>query len=539
MGRRFSVLLVFLFALLVAGVLPARADDYSKVRIVRLSFAEGTVKYQRPGEAFQTAVMNLPIQQGFVLQTGNGFAEVEFEEGLAIRLAGNSSVEFTELSLMDAHRVTHLTLTQGTAIVTANLTHNDELSVASPNLSLNVPRNGKFRVDVTPTGNSVTVFNGKIDDTIPTGNASLTSHQTLHLATTETISQQVGRSPAPDAFDKWVSQREQILANAEQEASPYLKMKDYTAGYAELSGYGDWANIRGYGMGWQPYGVGLGWTPYGSGAWSYMPFTGWNWISAEPWGWLPYHFGGWIDDPDYGWIWIPSDMLGWQPANASWAIVNNQVGWIPTAPVVPANPKRVPPTLAPGVFISGAKGPSGTIVPSGRMPLGQNAVIRMVHISPPASTPVTASLSAGAAVGTSSNSFAADGAANTSAPASSGPVAIHAPGSSNSAVRAAGPVSAPFTQAPHSLPASPSMMSSAWGHSNGGSSGGPNGGSGSHGNANPATGSNGYSSAGTSMPHNTTPPPSAAPNSMVGASGAATGTASSTGSAGGTTGGHH
>lgn len=541
MKRRFSSFLVFLAALLVAGALPARADDYSKVRIVRLSFTEGTVKYQRPGEAFQPAVMNLPIQQGFVLQTGNGFAEVEFEEGLAIRLANNSSVEFTQLGLLDAHHVTHLTLTQGTAIVTASLSHNDELSITAPNLSLNVPHNGKFRVDVTPTGSWVTVFNGKIDDSTPTGNASLTSHQTLHLETAETISQQVERSPHQDAFDKWVSQREQILLNAQQETSPYLNMKDYTAGYAELSGYGSWENIRGYGMGWQPYDVGFGWTPYGSGAWSYMPFTGWNWISAEPWGWLPYHFGGWVDDPDYGWIWIPSDMLGWQPANASWAIVNNQIGWVPTAPVLAPNPKRVPPNYTPAVFISAAKGPNSTIVPSARMPLTQSAIIRTVHVAAPPSTPVTAFASGPAAIGASSNSFAR-GTRNTDAPANTGPMAIHAPGSSNSLVRSAGPASAPFTQAPRSLPASPAMMSSAWGHAFGGANSGPNGNFGSHGFENRGAGLNGNPSAGTFTPHNSAPSPSATTNSAAGAGGTSTGTTGSTGSAGsagGASGGHH
>ncbi len=548
MRHRFPVLLVFLAALLVVGVLPTRADDYSKVRIVRLSFAEGTVKYQRPGEAWQPAVMNLPIQQGFVLQTGNGFAEVEFEEGLAIRLANNSSVEFTELGLVDAHHVTRLTLTQGTAIITASLTHNDELSVSAPNLNLNVPHSGKFRVDVSPTGSWVTVFNGKVDDTTPSGNASLTSHQTLHLDTAETISQQVGRSPAPDAFDKWVSEREQVLLADQEKSSPYLKMNGYTAGFAELSGYGGWSNIRGYGMGWQPYGVGLGWTPFGSGAWSYMPVTGWNWVSAEPWGWLPYHFGGWVDDPDFGWIWIPSDMFGWQPANASWAIVNNQVGWIPTAPVVPATPKKVLPTYSPRVFISGTKGPNGTIIPGGRMPLAENTIIRAAHVAAPPSTPVTAS-----ATGTSSNSFTG-GTANTSAALQSGgapqgssangPVAVRAPGSSNSVMRSAGPASAPFTQAPKSMPASPAMTRSAWGHSEGGYNG--NFGSGSHGSANPGAGSNGTSSAGNSMPHNTQSPSTTnSSSSTISVGGTATGSAGSTGStgsagsAGGTTGGHH
>src|SRR5215469_1728770 len=71
------------------------SQDYSHIRIVRLSFVEGEVQYQRPGSDWEDAKLNLPLEQGFRLQTGNGYAEVEFERGLAIRLANDSSIEFS------------------------------------------------------------------------------------------------------------------------------------------------------------------------------------------------------------------------------------------------------------------------------------------------------------------------------------------------------------------------------------------------------------------------------------------------------------
>src|SRR5579859_1310560 len=81
----------------------ARAQDFSHIRhirIVRLSFVEGDVQYQRPGGKWEDAKLNLPIKQGFRLKTTDGYAEVEFEQGLAMRIANNSSIEFTELSLL-------------------------------------------------------------------------------------------------------------------------------------------------------------------------------------------------------------------------------------------------------------------------------------------------------------------------------------------------------------------------------------------------------------------------------------------------------
>ena len=126
---------------LVCG-LTARAQDYSHVRIVRLSLVEGDVQYQRPGADWEDAKLNLPIQQGFRLQTANGYAEVEFEQGLTIRLANNSSLEFADLSLLDSHRITKLNLSAGTAVVTAHLSRNDDLSIAASGMQLAVPHSG-------------------------------------------------------------------------------------------------------------------------------------------------------------------------------------------------------------------------------------------------------------------------------------------------------------------------------------------------------------------------------------------------------------
>ena len=107
----------------------AKAQDYSNIRIVRLSFVEGSVQYQRPGESWQDAQMNLPIQEGFAVRTGDGYAEVEFENSLAIRVGTNSTVEFPQLALVNGGHVTRLNVSQGTAIISAKLSRADMLSV--------------------------------------------------------------------------------------------------------------------------------------------------------------------------------------------------------------------------------------------------------------------------------------------------------------------------------------------------------------------------------------------------------------------------
>ena len=208
-SRLVSLLLVMGFVLLVQ---PAKSQDYSKIRIVRLSFVEGTVQYQRPGQDWEDARLNLPIEEGFAIRTADGYAEVEFEGSLTLRLATNATVEFTELALQNGGRITKLTIPQGTAIVSAKLKREDAMSVAAPNLNLNVPRDGRFRVDISPTESWVTVFHGKVQVDSNAGVPSLLSGgHTLHVGATGSGSPEVASNPPQDDFDKWVSHREEAV----------------------------------------------------------------------------------------------------------------------------------------------------------------------------------------------------------------------------------------------------------------------------------------------------------------------------------------
>ncbi len=180
--------------------------------MVRLSFVEGDVAYQRAGATWQRAMMNQPIQQDFSLRTDAGYAEVEFETGLVIRLAQNTQMDFTELSMIDGRKVTRLKLDEGTIITTANLSHNDELSVAAGNVDVTVPRNGRFRVDATESQNWVTVFHGKVEVASGQTTKEVESGKTLHAGGASSALS-VDASPEADAFDKWVTDRDKAEQN--------------------------------------------------------------------------------------------------------------------------------------------------------------------------------------------------------------------------------------------------------------------------------------------------------------------------------------
>jgi len=116
-------LLVILFGSLFAGTHPAAADS-SHARIIRLSLVQGDVRFARQthgdplsdsSATWETASLNLPIRQGYVLATDKGRAEVEFENGAMAFLKENTVLEFYDLSLNDSAHTTRLVLRQGSA----------------------------------------------------------------------------------------------------------------------------------------------------------------------------------------------------------------------------------------------------------------------------------------------------------------------------------------------------------------------------------------------------------------------------------------
>ncbi len=342
-SSRLAAILAFLFALCFFAGTPAKAQDYSHIRIVRLSFIEGNVQYQRPGQDWQDAKLNLPIEQGYALRTDNGYAEVEFESGLEMRLATNSSVEFTELSLVDGGHVTRLRFTAGTASVDAKLSKADRLSLAASNFQVNVPHDARFRIDTSTAESWVSVFHGKVAVQSGSDSAAInvSGGQSVHESAEDLASLQIQKDPPRDAFDKWVAQRDDGISDARADMSDAFRGNSYTTGFADLDLYGGWADVPGYGWGWQPYGVASGWVPFYSGQWMFMGDTGWNWVSAEPWGWFPYHFGGWVNASGMGWMWVPQGPLAWQPATATWVQTGNQVGWTPVL-ASPLKPTKTP-----------------------------------------------------------------------------------------------------------------------------------------------------------------------------------------------------
>ncbi|HET9401010.1 MAG TPA: DUF6600 domain-containing protein [Candidatus Acidoferrales bacterium] len=344
--QNFLPILISVFALAIActpatvnaqDAPPAASDPQytSTARVVRLSDVEGDAQFQRPGEDWLLAEYNLPLGQGFKLRTQDGRAEVQFEGGAVLRLAQNTTLEFTQLAYINGNRATQITLETGTAMFTTSLSREDTFEVITPALKVAVPHRGggRFRIDVTEDASWVTVLLGEVQIDAGTSSTRVGSGHMLQLNASNPDEFNVDASPAPDDFDKWAVDRDHELAQGYAAEAPYLNAYQpelYSYGVQDLSSYGHWVACSFVGgMCWQPYGVPARWTPFSDGCWQFFSGFGWTWISAERWGWLPYHFGRWVFEPRIGWAWTPGQLNHFHPGEVRWLNVENKIAWTP------------------------------------------------------------------------------------------------------------------------------------------------------------------------------------------------------------------
>ncbi len=142
----------------------------SHVRVVRLSFVEGTVGMRRPGsDEWARATMNTPIEEGFSISTGpKSFAEVQFENGSAVRLGELSTIDFTQLALTpQGDHINHLALYQGYASFRVLPDRHDEYLLKVSGVTVTPQGKAEFRTDLSPDRVRVEVFGGQVEAADP------------------------------------------------------------------------------------------------------------------------------------------------------------------------------------------------------------------------------------------------------------------------------------------------------------------------------------------------------------------------------------
>jgi len=349
-------------AVLFAAFLVVSASAESRARIVRLSEVQGAVQIDRgAGDGFDKAFINLPVIEGSRLKTGkDGRAEVEFEDGSALRLAPGSEVDFTHLALGDdGRKLSTVQLVSGTIYASLHPKNargkeketGDEFRLDFGLESVTVPERAHFRVVLGSAGKAtVAVFKGKLNATGPSGQFEVAEK---HSATIE-AGNEVGNNdlakndPAKkdqdkdkDTFviaksydaqpsDAWDRQQTDYQDHYASTGSSNAPSSQYGNAISDLNYYGSFTTLNGYGNVWQPYFIGDNWSPFQDGGWAFYPGAGYMWVSGYPWGWAPYRSGSWAFIPGFGW--------GWQPGNLNSYYAVPQVAKAPAGMKMPTAP---------------------------------------------------------------------------------------------------------------------------------------------------------------------------------------------------------
>ncbi len=233
-------------------------------QIARLSYVEGDVRIARgekkkhdKNSGWEQAAVDLPLETGYSLVTGNGRAEIELEDASTIYLAENSV-----LTLNDLHTVGGIPYTDA-ALLTGTVTLHVKPYVAGESFVLHMPTDGLMTRYPQVTDLRVSSYTDGIAITsLGNGTLGLTGAkcgQVLGLGQTyyfkdgkRTIDAGPIQPPDFSAWDKWVADRYTERSAAMAEMLKASGLATPLPGMAEMQGKGTFVDCQPYGTCWEP-----------------------------------------------------------------------------------------------------------------------------------------------------------------------------------------------------------------------------------------------------------------------------------------------
>jgi hypothetical protein len=325
------ILMIFAFSLI--GVTPAPAQEQEQYpAVARLSFVSGPVTYSRgddPDE-WDDAIENVPVTIGDrIYAPEDGRAELQISSGNFVRLAPRSYLSTLNLS----DDIKQFYLGEGAASFNIKRLRSDEvIEIDTPNVSVTLDEPGQYRVAVDDDGNSrVTVRRGRAT-VAASGRQIAVENSEIRVFGIDSPRYEIVGLPGIDAFDRWVSERDNRFERAYSDA--YRHASEDIIGAEDLAEYGRWEEIPEYGYAWTPSRVAAGWAPFSNGRWYWQDPWGWSWISNERWGWATSHYGRWTPHRSR-WYWVPvrpRTRVRYAPAVVEFVRVRDHVGWFPLHP---------------------------------------------------------------------------------------------------------------------------------------------------------------------------------------------------------------
>jgi hypothetical protein len=303
---RINLLLKTLMLVIVTvSGLALAADSDPPAQVGRISIAEGQVAVRHDdNEEAGAALVNWPVTSGSRITTGRG-ALAEFRVGsAALRLAGDSELEVTQLD-DDNFRLRLNYGSAGVRISKRGMLSGFELLTDQARVRLT--QAGWVRVDAERGASVVSVFAGMAEVDGGGSRVAVAAGKRAEMRAGEMRLGALRR----DDFDNWPQ-------HAAAPASRYVT--DDVTGYEELDRYGNWRIDPEYGPLWLPRSVPADWAPYRDGRWIWFNPWGWTWVDNAPWGYAPSHYGRWVL-VQRRWAWAPGSFRSrpaWAPALVGW-----------------------------------------------------------------------------------------------------------------------------------------------------------------------------------------------------------------------------
>ena len=247
----------FLAVLLSLPVWGADTDSRRQAMPGTLNYVEGQASI---GDQKLTSkeVGTAELQNGQVLETGNGKAEILLTPGVYLRLGSNSAAEMVSTDLTN----TQVALQRGEAMLEVDQIYKENfIHISQPGADTQVLKTGLYDFDAT--NQQMRVFDGKAVVSANDRSTTVKGGHALALNTDNLKSQDFNKKQVAQSDDlyRWSSLRSQYLSQANID----------TAGLYYVNGW--------YGPGW--WGPGWYWNPWFAG-YTFLPGAG---FLYSPFGW--------------------------------------------------------------------------------------------------------------------------------------------------------------------------------------------------------------------------------------------------------------
>jgi hypothetical protein len=248
----------FLAALLSLPAIGADTDN------VRRTAVPGTLNYVEGQASIENQnldpkdVGTATLQNGQVLETGNGKAEILLTPGVYLRVGSNSAVRMDSNGLAD----TRVSLQQGEAMMEVDeLYGQNDLRVSQPGADTRVEQKGLYDFDASDQ--QIRVFDGKAAVTADDRKITVKKNHAVSLASAKIKATEFDKKEVTQNDDlyRWSSLRSEYLSEANADAA----QRYYVNGW--------------YGPGW--WGPGWYWDPWYAG-FTFLPASGYFY---SPFGW--------------------------------------------------------------------------------------------------------------------------------------------------------------------------------------------------------------------------------------------------------------